>query len=209
MGKILGALYRLRTNKVLKSLKALPEKPVFFTKLDRLLPPIIALVQIGGDSPELDEFVLLQLLRQRNVIEVVKGVDGGPQALVVLLVDEQAVEGLVNGLVVKRLDGAQVGLNQLQVIRPGEIGNGPRVVHARRQHQQYVVQQQGLVLHVKLDGFIIKLDVRHLGDDVLEVALAPRLGRMLHHREDRVVVLLVFVVQEDELGPKVSRFGGA
>ena len=44
----------------------------------------------------------------------------------------------------------------------------------------------------------------YLCNYVLEVRLSPRLRGMRHHGEYCVVELLVFVVQEDELRPKVG-----
>jgi len=47
----------------------------------------------------------------------------------------------------------------------------------------------------------------YLGDDILKVALFPRIRRVVHHRYDGVVVLLVFVVEEHQLGPQVGLVG--
>jgi hypothetical protein len=52
-----------------------------------LLPAVVPLVEVGGDSAELDELVLLELLRQRDVVEVVERVDARLQAVVILLGD--------------------------------------------------------------------------------------------------------------------------
>jgi hypothetical protein len=52
-----------------------------------LLPAVVPLVEVGGDSAELDELVLLELLRQRDVIEIVERVDARLQAVVILLGD--------------------------------------------------------------------------------------------------------------------------
>ena len=79
------------------------EQVVFLAKLDALLPAVVALVQVGGDSSELDELVLLEHLRQRDVVEIVEGVDAGLEAVVVFLGDQEAVESLVDGLVVQVL----------------------------------------------------------------------------------------------------------
>ena len=54
---------------------------------------------------------------------------------------------------------------------------------------------------------MVHLDVRHLCDDILEVALSPRLCWVSHHGQDCVVVLLVLVVQEHQLCPEVSLLG--
>ena len=74
------------------------------------------LVEVGGNPPELDEVVLLELLGEGDVVKVVECVDGGLEAVVVLLIDQEPVQGLVHGFVVQVLHGAQVRLDQLQVI---------------------------------------------------------------------------------------------
>jgi len=107
------------------------------------------------------------------------------------------------------LDGPQVRLDEWNVASFLEEVDGARVIHARRQYQQKVVEQQWLVVEVELQGAVVDLNVSHLRDDVLEVTLLPRVRRVVHHRYDRVVVLLVFVVQEYKLRPQVRLVGGA
>ena len=111
--------------------------------------------------------MLLESLCQRNVVEVVKCLNGRTHTLVVLLVYEEVVESLVDGLVVVVLHGAQVRLHQWQVVELREEVDGARVVHARRQHQQEIVEQQRLVVKVKLQCLVIQLNVGHLHYHVL------------------------------------------
>lgn len=54
---------------------------VFLAELHALLPAVIALEEVGSDSPELDQLVLLQALGQRDVVEVVVGIYRCPQGL--------------------------------------------------------------------------------------------------------------------------------
>ena len=56
------------------------------------------LVQVRDHSPELEKFVLLQPLRQADVVEVVEAVDRVPQGLVILLFDEKVVVDIVHRL---------------------------------------------------------------------------------------------------------------
>jgi hypothetical protein len=56
--------------------------------------------------------VLLQSLGQGNVVKVVVVVNGALQALKVTFADVQLVEGLVDDLVVGRLNELEVGLDQ-------------------------------------------------------------------------------------------------
>merc|ERR1719244_1051126 len=45
------------------------EKVVLFAKFHALFPSVISFIEVGGDTPELDKFVTLQLLCQSNVVE--------------------------------------------------------------------------------------------------------------------------------------------
>lgn len=92
------------------------EQFVLFAQVNRLLPAVVALVEVGGNAAELDQLVLLEALREGDVIKVVVGVDGGAQTLVVLLLDEEVVKGLVDGLVVVLLYGAQVRLYKRHLV---------------------------------------------------------------------------------------------
>lgn len=93
------------------------EEVVTFAQVHRLLPAVITLVQVGGNAAELNELVLLKTLRERNVVEVVIGINGHLQSVIVFLVNEQCVERLVNGLVVMTLHVVQVWLDESNVIR--------------------------------------------------------------------------------------------
>ena len=44
------------------------------------------------------------------------------------------------------------------------------------------------------------------GDYVFELSLLPGICWMIHHGDDGIVILLILVVQEDQLGPQVSLF---
>ena len=76
------------------------EEFVLLAEVDRLLPAVVALVQVCTDAPELNELVLLQTLGQSNVVEVVECINRRPQTLVVLFLDEKIVQRLVDCLVV-------------------------------------------------------------------------------------------------------------
>jgi len=54
---------------------------VLLAELHALFPAVVALEEVGGDPPELDQLVLLQPLGQGDVVKVVVGVDGGAQGL--------------------------------------------------------------------------------------------------------------------------------
>ena len=147
--------------------------------------------------------MLLKLLRQGDGVKVVETIDGFSQAFVVLLFDEHLVERFVDGLVVVLLHIAKVGLDEAEVIDAGEEADRASVVQARREHQQEVVDQEGLVVQVELQRAVVELNVGHLCDDLFEEALPPGLGGVGDHGQDGVVVLLVLVIEEDQLGPQV------
>ena len=54
---------------------------VLLAELHTLLPAIVALEEVGGDSPELNQLVLLEPLGQRDVVKVVVGVYRCPHGL--------------------------------------------------------------------------------------------------------------------------------
>lgn len=56
-------------------------EPVLLAQLHALGPPATALVEVSGNAPELDQLVLLQPLRQGDVVKVVVGIDRCSQTL--------------------------------------------------------------------------------------------------------------------------------
>jgi len=98
------------------------------------------------------------------------------------------------------------GLKEKSNVYLGEETDSPGVIHPRRKHDKKIVQHHRLVVKVKLDGLVVQFDVGHLCDDVFEVRLAPGLRGVRHHGQGSVVVLLVLVVQEDQLSPKMGLF---
>ena len=48
-----------------------------------------------------------------------------------------------------------------------------RVVHARCEYEQQVVQQQWLVVQVELQRFVVQLNVRHLRNDLCQPKQFP------------------------------------
>ena len=80
------------------------------------------------------------------------------------------------------------------------------MVEAWGKNQQQVVEQQWLVIQIELQRLVVELYVGNFSDDVLEMALFPGLGRVVHHGDDGVIKLLVFVVQEHQLCPQVGLF---
>jgi len=79
------------------------EEFVLLAQVNRLLPAIVALVQVCADSSELDQLVLLQPLSQRYVVKVVESVDGRTKTLVIFFFNEKVVQCLVDRLVVVSL----------------------------------------------------------------------------------------------------------
>lgn len=54
---------------------------VLLAELHALFPAVVALEEVGSDSPELNQLVLLQPLGQGDVVKVVIGIYGCPQCL--------------------------------------------------------------------------------------------------------------------------------
>ena len=175
-----------------------PIETILLAEFNRLLPPVVPLVEIGGNATEFEKSVFFETLGESDIVEVVKGVDGIAHALVVFLVDEKTVQRLVDRLVVEILNGSKVGLDERQLIRSNEERDGARVIETRRQDEKKIVDKQGLVVEIELEGAIVDLDVGHFGDYVLELGFLPSVGRMRYHCHDSIVVLFVFVIEEDQ-----------
>ena len=143
--------------------------------------------------------MLLQLLSEGNRIKVFKTVNGFSETLVVLFLNKHLVEGLVDGFVVVGLHSAEVRFHKLEVTGTGEEADTTSVIQSGRQHNEEVVDQKRLVIQVERQRTVVQLNIGNLCDDLLEEALLPGLRGVGHHGEHGIVVLLVFVVEEDQL----------
>mmetsp|Transcript_20370 Transcript_20370/g.72036 ORF Transcript_20370/g.72036 Transcript_20370/m.72036 type:complete len:1359 (-) Transcript_20370:1324-5400(-) len=172
-------------------------------EVDGGLPALVLLVQEGGDAAELEQLVLLDLLRQRDLVEVVELLDGAAQLREVLIVDVQLVQRLVDGAQVLRLHALQVldDERQLVVAVVPHLVHHARVVQLGRQHAEQAAQLGRLLLQVEVDGAVVELRVADLLDDLDELVGREGLARVLDHDAHRVVVLLRLRVQEGGLLP--------
>ena len=55
------------------------------------------------------------------------------------------------------------------------------------------------MIKIELKSLIVELNVSNLGDDFFKQALFPGLSGMSHHGQSRVIIFLVFVIEEDKL----------
>mmetsp|Transcript_6965 Transcript_6965/g.21994 ORF Transcript_6965/g.21994 Transcript_6965/m.21994 type:complete len:213 (+) Transcript_6965:927-1565(+) len=78
------------------------------------------------------------------------------------------------------------------------------MVEVREHDGEHIDEERRRVLEIKADRLVVDLRVGHLCDRLLELDVLERDGRVLHHREARVVKLVVVRVQEDELLPVVA-----
>ncbi len=74
------------------------EELVLLAQVHGLLVAVVALVQVCRDATELEEFVPLQGLCELDVVDVAEVVEGVAQAGEVTLLDEEAIEGIVDSL---------------------------------------------------------------------------------------------------------------
>ena len=85
---------------------------VLLAQRDRRGVALVGAVQVRRDAPELEQLVLLQLLRQRDLVEGVVVGDALAQLVEVLLLDEQLVDVFVDHGDVVALHVEQVLLDQ-------------------------------------------------------------------------------------------------
>ena len=107
----------------------------------------------------------------------------------------------LTGREVVALHVQQVLVDERQVSGAVDDEHHAGVVELLAEVEQQVVEQQRVLLQVEVDGAVVDLSVGHLHDDLLEQRVLPRLGRVVDHHVDGVVVLVVVRVQEDRLVP--------
>ncbi len=159
---------------------------------------------------------------------------------------------------------------------PAEEADGSAVIQSRNENRQQIVEQQRLIVQIKLQGFIIQLHIHHLhetnkhkinihphicsdikvcmlqtqsflirgsellhnhfraldsllekhlrqsgcwketretwsvscdlADELFEGSVSPGVGGVCYHRQDGVVILFIFIIQEHKLRPQMSLF---
>eukprot|EP00906_Rhabdomonas_costata_P003375 RCo005161 len=196
LGQVLVLAFRDGLHRVLVHL-------VLLRQLHGLLPLLVTLVDVGRDSAELQQLVLLQLLRQCELIKVVVLIDRQPQSLVVLLLDVQLVQSLVDALEVAVLHGLQELLPHGQLGILAQLQHHPLVVHTWGDRRKQIRQLPWGQLNVEVNGLVAQLHAAHLGQSVLEDLVVPGLRGVSHHELRRIVKLVVVSVQEPRLCPMV------
>lgn len=130
------------------------------------------------------------IFKKREYLAIV--VDRGTQSVKVLLLDQELVVRLVDGLDVALLDRDEVRLDQGQVVELLEDANDAGVVHTRSEDGQEVVDQRGLVVVVELDALVVVLGVGNLDHNVLELTVLPGIGR-LHTKSENSLCFYPYV----------------
>jgi hypothetical protein len=151
---------------------------------------------VRGQPPELQQVVLLQSRSQLEVVKVVKVIDGIPQGLVVLLLDQQIVVSVVDSFNIVVLHRDEVFLDEgnVVVVLPLEHANDTSVIDTRAERGQEIGKESGLLLKVEGEGlegdqglsgltrgkiiigttyFVVNLNVGNLDDDLLELVVIP------------------------------------
>lgn len=72
------------------------------------------------------------------------------------------VESFIDGLVVVGLYRAKVRLDELEVAIASEEGHTTGVIKTGSEHNEQIVDEQGLVVQVELESFVVELYVSHL-----------------------------------------------
>ena len=122
------------------------EELVLLAQVDRLLPAVVALVQVGTDAPKLNQFVLLEALRQRDVVKVVKCVNGSTQTLVIFFFNEKIVQSLIDRLVVVVLHHTII-LILILIIAISSPYHHHHHHHHQHQHHHHLCCHQAFSLH--------------------------------------------------------------
>lgn len=71
---------------------------VTLAQLCCLLPAVVATIQVGSNTAELNQLMALQLLSKLNVIKIIIRINAGTQTLVVFLLHQNLVQSLIDSL---------------------------------------------------------------------------------------------------------------
>lgn len=170
---------------------------------DGLVPSLVLAVDVGSNLSEENEVVLLQSLSEGDGFVVVKVLDTVAQLLVVLLFDEQVVDGIIYGTLVLRLHIEQEWLDERNIVRLLEHANNAVDVDPWRQCLQKVRDERRLLLEVKVEGTVVDLEIGHLDDRLFEGVVLPGICCALHHGQTSIVKFIVVGIEEDEFWPEV------
>ena len=149
---------------------------------NRLLPSLVLAVDVCCDLAEENKVVLLETLGEVHGIVVVVAVDRVAQSLVVLLLNQQVVEGVVDLTLVLRLNVQKERLDQRNVVALREHADNTVDIDPWCERLQQVGQQRRLLIEVETQRAVVNLDIAGLDDDVLECLVLPSIGCALHHR---------------------------
>mmetsp|Transcript_13569 Transcript_13569/g.18774 ORF Transcript_13569/g.18774 Transcript_13569/m.18774 type:complete len:328 (+) Transcript_13569:296-1279(+) len=174
---------------------------VLLRQFDRLSPSLRNLVDVGSNSSEFKQIVVLELLSQSNLIKVVKVINGASQRFVVFLFNVQLVEGFVDSLDVLLLHRDEVRLNQWQVSKSSGDLHNFSVVNLANERYHQIVNKSGLFCKVILNSSVADIQVVNLGNNVSEKWVLPRLGWVIQHSHCSIVKFVVLGVQEDKFRP--------
>lgn len=170
-------------------------------KGNRLLVSLVLSVQEGGDSSELQQLVFLQSLGKGDLVEVVIFMNGNSQGFVILILNQDFIDGVINRAQIVMLDTLQEWKHQSDVSGLLHHMDDLGVVNLSAQNLQQIVQQHWLLIQVELDSSVVQVVVGDLLDVSNKDLVLPANWRVLHHGEDGVIVLIIMDVQENGLRP--------
>ncbi|CAI6082879.1 unnamed protein product [Clonostachys chloroleuca] len=173
-----------------------------------LLPALVLAVDARGDLAEEDQVVLLEAASQLNSIVVVIVLNGVAESLVIFLLNKQIIDSLVHNTLVLNLDIEQERLDQGEIIVLLEDLDDTVNIDTGSEGSQEVGQQRRMLLDVKLDGTVVDFEIGNLDNDLLELGVIPGVLGAFNDGQSGVIKLIIVIVAENELGPKVCLLAG-
>mmetsp|Transcript_12313 Transcript_12313/g.34247 ORF Transcript_12313/g.34247 Transcript_12313/m.34247 type:complete len:266 (-) Transcript_12313:4212-5009(-) len=194
-------LCKLRLATLRSSLHGILVELVVYAQLHALLPAEALLINESSNSSKLHDIVLLDSRRELQLVEVVVRLNGVPQTLKVMLLNEQVIDRFVDSHEVGLLHRKEVWLHQRKVLPLSHDVHDPRVVDSRREDSQEVAQKERVLVQVEGDRLVEQISVGDLDGNILECNMLPSFWGVVHHHVRSIVILVVLDIQERESLP--------
>jgi hypothetical protein len=112
--------------------------------------------------------MLLQPFGKDNRVQIAVCRRGILEGFVIFFLDVEFVEGIVDGFDVFGLDGDEVGFDEGDIIGFLKHADDAGMVDAGGEDGEEVCEEGGMLLEVKVEGFVVNLEIGRFDDDLFE-----------------------------------------
>lgn len=178
----------------------LPEV-VALGKRQGLLPHVVGLVDVSGDTTELQKIVILNGASKRFGIKGLEGGDGSSEGFEILFLDVASVKGLIHLREIDFLNQLEIRLDERHNLKVLGNADDLGLVNLVLDDAKKINSQERVLFDVEADGLVDLVGVFDLGDDFLELGVVKGIGRVSGHGAESRFQVIRVDIQEGGLSP--------